>query len=515
LATWADHRGGTTAGEPAGALLERARVLEVPGLDKGATRTLLTAVAGRPVSDEALALIQQHSSGQPLAAIELYRHLAEEGHVGRPGGDSLPSLDQLPRRLEDIVAWRSARLAPESRSALAALACLADGATPAIVAPVAGLTRTRAVDALEPAVAAGLVEIDDAERRYRLAHDRIRRAVLATLEPPRRAAAYRRAAEVLEAESGSDSRQQAAPLADLWLRSAAADGAAAGLRHLLLAAEQARACAAYGRAATILAAAATLVGRDRAADDVRQRLLQAQAEAGDGDGVLATAAALVGGDGKQGGNARHRVELGPLVDAARLLRSHGLEPAVAALVQLARQAAGTPDRLTGARLDLLAEHWQPAAGGAPLQIWAVGDGSAEQVILAEGIEADRAELFAPQRPRSHERTVGLLGMTRGWRRPASLLAALRGACADLTTRLGRWQEARSWAGQYLSAAERYGSPRHVAEAQLHLARCHALLGALDGAAEALASADEIIDRLDDGSAGPAMAELREASVLAA
>lgn len=500
LATWTDSRSlpgseGTKAS--AAALLERARVHELGGLDKGATAVLLGRVADRPIAPPTLDLIQQLTGGQPLAAMELYRHLREEGHVGRPGGDSLPPADDLPRRLDEIVAWRAAGLPPESRSALTALACFAEGAPPALLAPVAGLTRARLVQALEEPLQRGLAAIAGAgSPRYSIPHDAIRRALLAQLEPRLLAHALRAAAQALEAESGPDPRTMAPLLAELYTRSAAEPGGAAGLRHCLIAAEQARAAAAFGRAADILAAAANLAGPSDSTGgaDLHRRLLEARADAGQGSAAVTAAEQLwrhaLSGRGPA-------ADLRPLVDAARSLRAWGADGDVAALVALGWRAGGgkpTERRRTlgQARLELLDESWQPAGDDLPAQFWSQVDDTTERLLLSDGDEADRADLFAPQRRRSHEQTVALLTMSRDWRRPASLLAALRGGATDLTTRLGRFIEAASWAVQYLAAAERYGSVADVCRALLFVGRCRAVLGDLDAASDALDKADELL-----------------------
>jgi DNA-binding CsgD family transcriptional regulator len=472
-------------------------------LDEGATGALLARHADSPISAPALRLIQHLSGGRPLAAIELYRHLREEGHIGRPGGDVLPAPEELPATVEDVVAWRLARSTLEQRSALAALACFPRPATAAAVASVAGLARARAAEALEASFRRGLVASVEGTGLYEIGHHRIRRAITGGISANVRAEAFARIAQVIEEDLGSDARREAAALAALYgdalatlSNHAGALGqarAATGVRHCLVAAEQARAAAAYRRAADVhdlaqrLAAVAGLGSRQ----ELTLRLAVARAEAGQPEPALDAARQALS-------NAADAEALEMLVQAARTLRDHGRGEAAAELASLLAQGDG--DDLTRARLELIAGHWRAvSAAGLRALVWELDETDAERVLLEKGDEADRSELFAPQRPRGHEQTVRLLNLARDWRRPASLLRAMLGGTVDLSTRLGLFREGASWAGEYLAAAERYGSPRDRARALLLHARCQAVLGDFEAARSAIVTADDALERLPDPS----------------
>ncbi|CAN5578681.1 hypothetical protein BH23CHL7_BH23CHL7_22920 [soil metagenome] len=500
LATWADYPAdaGAAPDLPASAI---AVVLEVAGLDEGATGALLSRTADRPITSAALHLIQQASRGHPLAALELYRHLRSEEMIGRPGGDHLPTADELPQSFEELVVWRMARLSLDERTAIGALACFPAPASAAQVSDVSGLSRTRVAEALEKCVAHGFVRSPEMSARYQLIHPRLERAIRDGLSATVRAEAWARVAESLELELGAEARQQAPLLADLYRRSlgtargAAGGGkvgrAAAGVRHAIVAAEQARSAAAFRRAAEFLSLAAEFGAAGGGGLGQREHQLRvalARAEADQPVQALAIASSLLRGITP--------TEAEGVIAAIRALLDHGRATEAETLRSGLARALREPTQLITARLELLAGRWQLVETGAVrVQFWIVDEDLAELVLAKEGDEQDLSELFAAPRARNRDQTVRLLNAARDWRRPSTLLRALRGASVDLATRLGAFREAQSWAGEYFAAAERFGSARDLVRAALLLAQSEAQLGDFASADESLAAAAEAIARL--------------------
>jgi DNA-binding CsgD family transcriptional regulator len=474
--------------------------VELPGLDEGALAALLARSSNEHVTREVARLVQQASGGNPLAALQLHRHLLEERRIGRPGGQPLPSADELPTTVGEIVAWRLSRLSADERAVLGTLACFPLAVSVAAVATVSGLHRPRAAGALERLAAAGYVRSPEGSGIYQLEHAQLAAAIRAGLSPGVRAEAYARAAEALELELGGEARRHAATLAELYRLAAAesdprhvtsAGRAAAGARYGLIASEHARAGAAHGRAADCLEVALDLAirGDQSIQHDLRARLALAQAEAGRSAAALATGmSALEAGD-------LDRSSVDTLVATVRALVATGAHDQARLLREsIARRAPS--DRLLDARLSVLAGEWRPfESGSVRFLVWQGAEEEAEETLLSEAREEDVSRLFAPQRPRSHDQTVALLEMARGWRQPTALLRALHGATIDLATRLGHFREAASWAGEYLAAAERYGSPRDHLQALLLLGQCRAALGSFDDAGEALSIGRELGARL--------------------
>jgi hypothetical protein len=468
-------------------------LVELRGLDEGDTTEMLARLAGKPISPAVARLIQQVSWGEPLWARELYRHLAEEKRLETAAGVALPFAADLPETLEQLVSWRMSRLGPEVRTALAALAAFGQGAEPTLLAQVAGLSRSRLIEYLEVAVGAGLCRSTARGQRYVVAHDRLRLAMLAGMSEAQRAQLQRWAAQALEAEWGDQAREHAGQLLHHYRRSASLEGAELGLRHGLLAAEQARAACAHMRAARCLDSCRALVSADqpRAAADLAGRLAQAQAEAGDFEQALVSAAAALRAERQLDRPAGEALE--QLTTTLRVLRGEGLngqaQAALDVLCRLGLELTSRAQPLARARLQLLAEHWQPLEWGAVKTLsWSALPVDVSRPLRESGKEADLAELLLPQRPRTRDESARAAGQARTWRTPSAVLRAMRAVALDLLTRLGLAREGASWAALYVSAAERYGSPRDILAGRLLLSRAQAMLGLLHQAEESLAVA---------------------------
>jgi DNA-binding CsgD family transcriptional regulator len=502
--------GWSTVGGPIGRRLpEGTQEVELPGLDEGALTALLARASAGHVPRGVARLIQQATDGHPLASLQLHRHLLEERLVGRPGGDSLPAVDELPTTVDDTVAWRSARLSLDERTALGALACFPLAVGAALVATVSGLPRPRAAEALEGTAVKGFVRSTEGSGSYEIEHPQIAATIRASLSSTVRAEAYARVAESLDMELGAEARSHAAALAELY-RLAAAEATtrgvvngsrgAAGARYALVASEHARAASAYGRAADCLRVALDLaVSADQAGNqDLRARLALAEAEAGRFAASATTATITLDGEVDRSVVDSLLATVRALVDGGADGEARQLREAIARRVR--------PDRALEARLALLAGEWRPfEAGAVRALVWHPRDDGIEQ-LLPGNREDELSQLLSPQRARDHEQTVTLLNAARNWRQPSALLRALHGATVDLATRLGSFREAASWAGEYLAAAERFGSPRDHARALLLLAQCQAALGNFDDANEALGAAHDLRARLpaDEGLADNAL-----------
>jgi DNA-binding CsgD family transcriptional regulator len=501
------------SGEPKDALTvpiwERLRAdvatgtVELSGLDEGATAAALAPLADEPVSSDVVSLIQAVTSGEPLFARELYRHLHEENRLGRVGGRDLPTVEELPDTFERLIAWRASRLSPEVRTAITALACFPDGAEPAIVAEVSGLSRGRLIEFLEAAAARGLCRSMSQGQRYAMTHDRIRRALLSSMSGIQHAHLQRRVAEVLEGELAGRAREHAGELLHHYRLSASVDRAERGLQHGLIAAEQARATYAHLRAADCLRACLTLAdsGERPAPDpDLLGRLAEAEAEAGLTDQALASAAGSLRGRRQPG--ARSSEALEPVIHTLRVLRGDGLDQGeIVGLEDVRRlglEQAARADALTRARLELLAEHWEVIESGSVRTLhWSTAEPNLVRPLRDVTEEVDQAALFLPQAVRTRAESSRAAGFARSWRRPAAVLHALKTTVTDLVTRHGLFSDGGSWAGLYAAASERYGSVRDRLAAMILLGRCQAVLGHLVAAEESSAAAEELLDDLPE------------------
>lgn len=493
--------------KPAGVL----DAIELDGLDVGATAALIGAMSDRPILPATVELIQSIGQGNPLLSVELYRHLLEENLLPAPGAAALPSPAALPHTIEEIEAWRLARLPTQLRAALNVLAAFPRGAAPNVVATVAGVIKGRAIEALDGLVDDGLVSVNADGTRYSVTHPYVRAALLDAMAPHLRAQLHRRIAQVLDAEAGDERRQVAGELAHHWFESRTIPGRERGLGHFLLATEQARAAYAHNRAVDCLRAALALAPEDDATRfDLISRLALAEAAAGLRRDALASAALAL--ELSRSGTSAHAADraspsaeaLTAVSDTLRTL-AEGIDfdqvdaldsLRSAALDTLGADRSARTESLPHARLHLLAESWRELdLHGTSLLVWSELAPRAAGVVTAFGTEADRAAVMLVQRPRTRAETAATAEVARASRRPATTLRALGATASDLIGRLGLFDEGAGWADQYLATAERYGSVRDRVHALALLARCHAARGDFTVAADRCDRAGRLLPAL--------------------
>ena len=167
--------------------------LRLAGLIDPAPAALLDARAPSldPVLRERLLA---EAAGNPLALVELPKAVGPG--LPAPGGLP-PSLLPLTARLERAFAAQEAGLPAATRAALLAAAANDDGALPEVLAAASALTGTAvSADALLPAIAAGLAEIDETGLRFR--HPLMRSAIYQTATVSQRRAAHAALAGLLD-----------------------------------------------------------------------------------------------------------------------------------------------------------------------------------------------------------------------------------------------------------------------------------------------------------------------------
>ena len=131
---------------------DRVRRLSVGPLSVGALHRFLRDRLDRPFARQTLLRIHERSGGNPFFALELARSLDADA-------DQLQPL-AVPENLEELVGARLASLPEPTRDALALAAAL--GTAPESLLERAGI----AANALEPAVAAGVIEREDGTIRF-------------------------------------------------------------------------------------------------------------------------------------------------------------------------------------------------------------------------------------------------------------------------------------------------------------------------------------------------------------
>src|SRR5439155_931484 len=137
---------------------ERVERLWLAPLSLGALHHLLRERLELELTRPELARVQEASGGNPFFALELGRELVRT--KTRPAaGRAL----RVPESLHELLGGRLARLPAETLDVLLAAAALA---RPSLEVLAVGGDQRCVLDALEPAVSEGVVELDDSSLRY-------------------------------------------------------------------------------------------------------------------------------------------------------------------------------------------------------------------------------------------------------------------------------------------------------------------------------------------------------------
>lgn len=202
------------------------------GLGVEAVGDLVAALAGRPLDGplaELAARLRAETAGNPLFLDGLLAGLLADGPADP---------EVLPGSLAETVARRVARL-PDEVGELLRVAAIAglDFDLP-VVATGAGRSEPDALDALEVAARAGLLE-EAGPDRFRFAHALVRSVLRQQLSPSRRVRIHLRVGQALESIHADDLDAHAAELAHHFRGALPTAGADKALTYSLLAAERA------------------------------------------------------------------------------------------------------------------------------------------------------------------------------------------------------------------------------------------------------------------------------------
>ena len=160
---------------------------------------LVRQVSGVEVADDTVKAIHAWTGGNAFFTVELTRLLAAES------GLTPTQVDQtIPSTVRDVLRRRLARFDADTTRLLRAAAVSGRRWHVDVVAEVAGLPTATALDSVDVAVGAGLVEEDGEPGRYRFEHVLVGDAVAHSLSALRRAQLHRLTAEVIERRSEND-----------------------------------------------------------------------------------------------------------------------------------------------------------------------------------------------------------------------------------------------------------------------------------------------------------------------
>jgi len=445
---------------------------------------LAAAIAGAAVPQALVRALCAETGGNPLYVRELVRDLVEGGRVavrdGRVASDVATAELVVPATVRDVVRQRVARL-PDDAAALVRVAALcADPIELAPLARAAELDDARALDAIDAAIAAGLVRA--AGRRYELIHAIVRRAIHEAWSPDRRARGHRRLALALADAAQPDH----AAIAAHFEASRDLPGAEAGVAPALAAAEAARSSGAPERAAAFVAIAAALcppLGPPAIAE-VRARLAIARAEAIEIEAALAATDDAVRALHAAAQDARVPALL---ADVAQALERGGAERADW-LPLVARGLAAIGDRRDAAwaRLAVLGRRLVPVVEGAAwVSRFDAFDRDAVRLLRDGGDEHDFAATVDPHDARAPAETAALLARIDAWTAPGPAIRVLDACMRDVFFRGDDLRSADALAERLATLSARVGALSGAVSADILLACTRAALGELDAARAAL------------------------------
>jgi DNA-binding winged helix-turn-helix (wHTH) protein/tetratricopeptide (TPR) repeat protein len=172
--------------------------IELRGLSRAAIRSLLEEVIGRPPPAELTSELFARTEGVPLFVREAVRLLAERGELKRPERIRRQGI-ALPGHVIDLIRRSLEGLSADCAELVAAGSVLGREFTLGNVASVAGIDRDAAIDLLEEAVAAGVLEeVPGVAATCRFSHALFQEAAYSALQAGHRTRLHARAAELFE-----------------------------------------------------------------------------------------------------------------------------------------------------------------------------------------------------------------------------------------------------------------------------------------------------------------------------
>jgi tetratricopeptide (TPR) repeat protein len=221
----------------------------------------------------------EQTEGNPFFVEEVFRHLSEEGKLFDESGVFRPGLrgDQLhvPEGVRLVLGRRLERLSEDARRILTTAAVIGRVFPLELLEDLEKTRPDAALEAIEEAERAHLVEMDAAGRqiRYRFVHELVRQTLSETLSLPRRQRLHARVAGVMERIYATNIEAHVSALAHHLYQAGSSVDQKRTIHFLSEAARQASGAAAHEEALDHLDTAVSLLDNERTtyATDLRAR----------------------------------------------------------------------------------------------------------------------------------------------------------------------------------------------------------------------------------------------------
>jgi tetratricopeptide (TPR) repeat protein len=216
-----------------------------------AVQLMLTALSGRKPPDSLATVVFDETEGNPFFVEEVFQHLNEEGKLFDQAGNWRTGLRagelDVPQGVRLVIGRRLARLSQDTRRILTTAAVVGRFFDLRLLEALEPGHPDAALDAVEDAERAQLVETDRRGRevRYRFVHELVRQTLADALSLPRRQRLHARIADALERSYGNS---QATAIAHHLYQAGAAADADKTIDYLLQAARLAGTGAAHEEA---------------------------------------------------------------------------------------------------------------------------------------------------------------------------------------------------------------------------------------------------------------------------
>ncbi|HYF45518.1 MAG TPA: hypothetical protein VD926_04860, partial [Acidimicrobiales bacterium] len=213
------------------------------GLGQDDVQQLLERLAAHEVPTEFAELLTNQTEGNPFFIREMLLHLTEAGLLRFEQGGWVVDAgvaNAIPEGVREVVGKRLSGLSEEANRLLTVGALFEVAFMLPAAADVAGLDEDEALDAVDAALAARIIEPGGAFDEYRFTHALFRQTLAEELNPSRTVRMHRAIAEVLEKRLlGEASAAAAASIARHWHLSAALPGSDRGVPYALAVAREA------------------------------------------------------------------------------------------------------------------------------------------------------------------------------------------------------------------------------------------------------------------------------------